>query len=135
MWECLKCQEKIEEAFEACWNCGTSRDGVEDPHFQPEDDAISPPVVTPPQPWLAASLPEAADPLVCPRCQCSLEFLGAKQFHEGTRTWDVLGGMWELFKNREHLDVYLCPRCGRVEFFAVGVGEELRPRGNHFPGG
>lgn len=32
-----------------------------------------------------------------------------------------------LFENREHFDVYVCPRCGRVEFFLDGVGEEFRP--------
>jgi hypothetical protein len=47
-------------------------------------------------------------------------------FHEGTRAWDFLGGMFELFKNREHFDVYVCKRCGRVELFVDGIGEELR---------
>jgi hypothetical protein len=32
-----------------------------------------------------------------------------------------------LFVNREHFDVYVCPRCGRVEFFVDGVGEQYRP--------
>ncbi len=37
------------------------------------------------------------------------------------------GGLGELFVNRERFDVYVCPRCGRVEFFIDGVGESLRP--------
>jgi len=53
--------------------------------------------------------------------------MGTKRFHEGTQ-WGMLGNIAELFENREHFDVYMCPRCGRVEFFVDGVGEEFRPR-------
>lgn len=73
----------------------------------------------------------APGPLACPRCQVPLSFAGTKQFHEGTRAWDVMGGVLELFKNREALDAYFCPRCGRVEFFLAGVGEELRGQRPH----
>lgn len=38
MWTCGKCNEQVEADFEICWNCGTSRDGVPDPHFQPATD-------------------------------------------------------------------------------------------------
>jgi len=27
MWKCKKCAEKIEDEFDACWSCGTDRDG------------------------------------------------------------------------------------------------------------
>ncbi len=64
--------------------------------------------------------------LICPRCDRALEFAGTKSFHEGTRFWDFMGGVFELFKGREALDLYVCPRCGRVEFFVAGVGEDLR---------
>jgi ribosomal protein S27AE len=63
------------------------------------------------------------DPMSCPRCATGLDFVGTKRFHEGTR-WGVLG---ELFTNREHFDVYVCPRCGRVELFVDGIGEQFRP--------
>ena len=46
MWECSKCNKRIEESFEVCWNCGTSKDGQEDPKFQPEgmpEDRAGPP--------------------------------------------------------------------------------------------
>jgi hypothetical protein len=29
MWECGKCHETIGDSFDACWNCGTSREGKE----------------------------------------------------------------------------------------------------------
>ncbi len=61
-------------------------------------------------------------PTLCLRCEAELEFLGTKEFHEGAR-WGFLGDLTELFVNRERLDVYGCPNCGRVEFFLDGVGE------------
>jgi len=65
--------------------------------------------------------------LECPRCNEPLEHLGTKRFHEGTN-WGLLGEIGELFVKRDRFDVYACPRCGRVEFFVDGVGEERRPQ-------
>ena len=42
MWECKKCRERVENSFDVCWNCGTSREGVEDPGFRPESDEAAP---------------------------------------------------------------------------------------------
>jgi hypothetical protein len=39
MWTCPKCQHKVDDAFEVCWSCGTTMDGVEDPDFVTADDA------------------------------------------------------------------------------------------------
>ena len=66
------------------------------------------------------------DPIVCTRCELSLEFVGTRDFHEGTR-WGALGELGELFVNKQSFDVFVCPRCGRVELFIDGIGEELRP--------
>ena len=66
------------------------------------------------------------NPIRCPRCKTNLDYVGTKSFHEGTR-WGVLGDLGELFVNKERFDVYCCPRCGRVEFFIDGIGEEFRP--------
>jgi hypothetical protein len=68
------------------------------------------------------------DPMKCARCDTGLNFVGTKKFHEGTRSLGLIfGDLGELFQNREHFDVYVCPRCGRVELFVDGVGEEFRP--------
>ncbi|MCC6361081.1 MAG: hypothetical protein IT450_20255 [Phycisphaerales bacterium] len=67
--------------------------------------------------------------ITCLRCESEMEFAGTRQFHEGTRLWDFLGGLFELLKHREALDVYACKRCGKVEFFLSGVGEESRGGG------
>jgi len=29
MWKCKKCGEENEDAFDSCWNCGTSIDGTQ----------------------------------------------------------------------------------------------------------
>jgi hypothetical protein len=69
------------------------------------------------------------DPMRCARCETTLEFVGTKKFHEGTRTLGLFfGEIGELFQHREHFDVYVCPRCGRVELFVDGIGEEFRPQ-------
>ena len=36
MWTCPKCSKKVDDSFEICWACGTTVDGVEDPHFLEE---------------------------------------------------------------------------------------------------
>ncbi len=66
------------------------------------------------------------NPMHCPRCDMALKFVGTKSFHEGTR-YGFLGELGELFVNREKFDVYVCERCGRVELFVDGIGEEFRP--------
>lgn len=63
----------------------------------------------------------------CRRCDIRMEYAGMKKFHEGTN-WGWLGELGELFVGRERFDVYVCPRCGVVEFFVDGIGEDLRPR-------
>jgi len=63
--------------------------------------------------------------MTCVRCETELDFVGTKKFQE-----DSAGGVWgafgELFARRQRFDVYACPRCGRVEFFVDGLGEEYR---------
>lgn len=66
------------------------------------------------------------NPIFCAACKRDLEYVGTKRFHEGTN-WGVLGELGELFVKRERFDVYMCPRCGRIELFLDGVGEEFRP--------
>ncbi len=66
------------------------------------------------------------DPMRCPRCNVALEYVGTREFHHGTR-WGALGELGELFVAKQHFDVYVCPRCGRVDLFVDGIGEEFRP--------
>jgi uncharacterized protein YbjQ (UPF0145 family) len=40
MWQCGKCQETIGDSFDACWNCGTSREGKETPDFKRQKQQV-----------------------------------------------------------------------------------------------
>jgi hypothetical protein len=113
MWTCAKCGESLGDNFDTCWKCGTSKHGAEDPAFAKR----------------AAVMQEQVQkhPLICPRCEQSLSYVGTRAFHEGTN-WGVLGEFGELFVKKDKFDVYCCPRCGRVEFFVDGIGAEFRPR-------
>jgi membrane protease YdiL (CAAX protease family)/predicted RNA-binding Zn-ribbon protein involved in translation (DUF1610 family) len=43
MWYCPRCGEPIEDAFDACWRCGTGRDGAASGEFHPEPEDPSVP--------------------------------------------------------------------------------------------
>ncbi|MES2469674.1 MAG: hypothetical protein V4675_20395 [Verrucomicrobiota bacterium] len=103
MWTCSKCGEQHDDQFDSCWKCA---------------ELTAAPATTSAPP---------ADPLRCPRCPATLDYVGTRKFHEGTR-WGLMGDLGELFVNRESFDIYVCPRCGRVEFFVDGIGDEFRPR-------
>lgn len=46
MWTCPKCAATVDSMFDVCWQCGTSKDGVEDPNFVTADN--TPPIEDPP---------------------------------------------------------------------------------------
>ena len=66
--------------------------------------------------------------MTCVRCETDLDFVGTKKFQD-----ESAGGVWsafgEIFAKRQRFDVYACPRCGRVEFFVDGMGEQYRAEG------
>lgn len=43
-------------------------------------------------------------------------YFGNYKYHLGTRS-GALGSVFELFVNRESFDLYLSPKCGKIEFF------------------
>jgi hypothetical protein len=49
MWQCPKCQSKVDDSFEVCWSCGTTPGGIEDPNFVIADDAEPIPDELPPK--------------------------------------------------------------------------------------
>jgi outer membrane protein assembly factor BamB len=64
MWQCAKCREQHEDSFRVCWNCGTSSDGIEDPHFhgdgsRQEADALKE-TITAASPSVTVSRPSPA---------------------------------------------------------------------------
>ena len=94
---CPNCKAEVENNFELCWNCNYSFS--ENKILEIKDIELS-----------------GGKELNCLRCDTSMLFSGNFKFHEGARS-GVLGAIGEMFVNRESFDLYLCPKCGKVEFF------------------
>lgn len=99
MKNCPKCNAEVEDNFSLCWNCnydfstGTTA-AIEDADERNHRN------------------------IYCLRCAgVKMIFSGNYKFHEGTCV-GALGSFFELFTNRESFDLYVCPKCGKVEFFA-----------------
>src|SRR5262249_37875869 len=81
MWQCVKCREQVEDDFDVCWNCGTARDGTEDPDFRKAEDvpaaalagAERPADTGPPASEPAPEAPETPKAVTCPICGSSAE--------------------------------------------------------------
>jgi hypothetical protein len=67
MWVCPKCGSTVDDAFEVCWSCGTTPEGVEDPTFLTADEtgpiADAPPRIKRGEPF-EPELPEPAAEIV-----------------------------------------------------------------------
>lgn len=96
MKNCPKCNAEVEDFFDLCWNCNYSFS--EEKVIEIKDDS-----------------PEAKE-INCLRCNVPMIYSGNYRFHEGPKT-GVFGNLFELFVNRESFDLYICPKCGKVEFF------------------
>lgn len=94
---CPNCHEEVEDNFEICWKCNYSFTDGKILDLESADDAG-----------------RAID---CLRCHVRMAYSGEYKFLEGTRL-GALGNLFELFQNRETFDLYVCPKCGKVEFFS-----------------
>jgi Putative prokaryotic signal transducing protein len=73
MWKCPKCSENLNDEFEVCWSCGTTREGVVNPDFL-NGDTGSPAPENLPMEKLAPFVDEDAEPMVTvAQCQLSTE--------------------------------------------------------------
>jgi hypothetical protein len=134
MKKCPKCLVDVENNFELCWNCQYSfvdNKVLEDADF----GMICPKCKTIIDLKLNycpscnydlrkinrqdGMLPQGAKHIDCLRCKVQLDYQGNFKFHEGARM-GVLGNWCELLTNRESFDLYMCPNCGKIEFFAPG---------------
>lgn len=107
MKNCPNCNSEIEDNFELCWNCNYSC--TENRVIEIKDMALQ----------------HGNRAVDCLRCEIPLVFSGKFNFHEGAR-FGVLGNIFELFVNKEAFDLYVCPKCGKVEFF-VPLSGSSRP--------
>lgn len=96
MKECPKCGTEVQDNFDLCWNCTYSFSQYK----IVKTDLIN----------------MSKRKVDCTRCNLPLIFSGKFKFHEGKRI-GIFGDLFELFVNRESFDLYVCPKCGQVEFF------------------
>lgn len=96
MKQCPNCSEEIEDGFEICWKCNYSLTENKIIEFK--------------------SMEDGGRSLNCLRCRVPMIYSGNFKFHEGMKT-GFFGNLFELFVNRETFDLFLCPKCGKVEFF------------------
>jgi hypothetical protein len=50
MWQCIRCRKKVDNAFDACWNCGTSSEGVADLEFRKAEEIRPEEMISPWEP-------------------------------------------------------------------------------------
>jgi ribosomal protein S27AE len=96
MKNCPNCNSEIEDNFQLCWNCSFSLT---------ENKVVD-----------IKDLAKGSREMDCIRCKIPMIFAGQYKFHEGARI-GVLGNIFELLVNREKFDLYICPKCGKVEFY------------------
>ena len=97
------------------------RRGLEDPVEQAQFTASALGVDAPVAPGADDESPLPAPS--CLRCEVRLRYVGEKSFREGTN-WGALGELGHLFEKKAAFDVYVCPRCGHVDFFIAPTAEE-----------
>ncbi|MDR2840848.1 MAG: hypothetical protein LBV75_06235 [Paludibacter sp.] len=93
---CPNCNAEVDDNFEICWNCNYDFENNEIVKF--EDNTV------------------AKKDIRCLRCDVQMSYSGNYDFHEGT-DFGFFGNFFELFTNRESFDIYVCNKCGKVEFF------------------
>jgi len=123
MKTCPNCKSEVEDNFEMCWNCQYSfiDDKVIDtadfklvcPGCKTvvEETMLYCPVCQFDLSKYQVVKKEVNDKIIeCSRCNVSLIFHGKYDFQEGMLTS-------ALFTNRVSFDLYVCPKCRKVEFF------------------
>jgi len=56
--------------------------------------------------------------LNCLRCNAKLQYSGVYKFFEG-KNYGIFGNLFELFVKKRNFDVYICPQCGKAEFYSI----------------
>jgi transposase len=107
VWQCVKCREQVETSFAVCWNCGTSREGVEDPDFRKADAAgPEPEAIT--ELALSQEAPAPKRRAACPEC-------GGSRLEHGYMDRDV-----RFYRDGKWLQIgwmfraFVCLDCGRL---------------------
>jgi Zn finger protein HypA/HybF involved in hydrogenase expression len=98
MKNCPNCNIELGDSIEICWNCG---------HSMTENKIVN---------FEEKSVSYKKD-IKCLRCgTVRMSYSGNYKFHEGKRL-GVFGDFFELFVNKKSFDIYVCPKCGKMEFY------------------
>ena len=97
MKNCPNCNSEVEDSFDLCWNCNYSFSEKQIIEIKENNNEI-------------------VSNIDCIRCNVKLVYSGQYKFHEGTRV-GVLGNIFELLQNRIYFDIFVCPKCGKAEFY------------------
>lgn len=111
MWNCKVCGSVVEDdSWDQCWKCSSSRNmsGAE----------------------VRGRKMNLERGLSCLRCEAVMTYAGTRQFRDRGEVGGFLGGISDFFEERETFDVYYCPKCGKVEFYLDGIGDEERGETN-----
>ena len=70
----------------------------------------------------------------CLRCQSQMAYAGREKLQLGRTGW-VLGDLPNLLAGALEVDIYICPKCGKLEFFSANYeGDPDRYRDEELPG-
>ena len=128
MWHCVKCREMLEDTFDVCWNCGTSKDGIEDRNFRKDADACA-------IAEMEAATEENAEMSTagtvdskCAKCGGAMEEGFVRDvlqggctpatWVEGQPEWSFWSGTKTSGKEQFRLQAFRCAKCGLVELYA-----------------
>jgi len=107
MKSCPNCKEEVPKEYNICWNCSynfTSKkiDGFISDNLKLDSDKVE--------------LKE----INCLRCKTTMKFEEVVKLHEGNN-WGLMGDLGHLFTNKKSFDIYMCPNCDKIEFFAPKI--------------
>ena len=70
----------------------------------------------------------------CLRCEGKMDYAGREKLQLGQTGW-VFGDLPNLLAGALEVDIYFCPKCGKLEFFGASCeGETNRYHDNELPG-
>ncbi len=55
--------------------------------------------------------------LKCLRCETTMKYVGTEEFQLGRTGW-ILGDLPNLLAGAMMMEIYYCPKCHKIEFFA-----------------
>ena len=96
--KCPNCETEIEPGFEICWKC----------RYSFADHKIIETVI--------AGQNHFEGAINCLRCGVPMVYAGQRKIQDRIH-WTTVGNLFELLSNMDSFDLYVCPKCNKVEFF------------------